>query len=1141
MNKHPLIGDNFAISSILMVTFSDFVDVAIRNRFKFHIAVVLISILMVPGLIQTLTPIDVEAYDMESPEMEAEQVIDTEFSAKELTVGFVVAIRDPHYIESGNQAPHVKEDGSPDRINLPIPQEIGDYQGLESGHSGEGIPEGGVFNLTFLRELEQKVMIARDDPLSQYYRPVVSELTGESANGTLSLYEQFEAFMDNSSLLTTSSLDPFGNEVPPPTNWSNCDYTNADGELIEFECLGYHDENLTQAHIDLAANRMIVASPNVFMRWTTNDRAFLPVEGSPAIGPVNGDLGEDGTFQNAVWMPGRWSASASWILIQLDREAMIEDGYTFDTVEARSEPGSMTWNGLDLYITPPKLTPEECIDGKESGLDPCSGDLALLSLEQSIRTSDQISVTTVAPPIGINLEVNRELQESIILLVIMFLCVLLLLWASLRRVSDVAIVGMTLGFSLLWMQGMVGWGIILGNQLEIKIISRSQFSNLLPILILALGIDDSLHALHRYKEERGKGKSTDEAVQISLSRVGRAIMLTSLTTMAAFAANFTSSIPALRSFGLEAALGVASAFILTGLWAPLIRYDIDTWLQRRNRLQEERDRLYMVPKYWLSRLSGGSAWAAPLILTISIVLTAIATPIMLSLEGDFKVEDFIEEESEIAQSVFLINDRFSSEGEPGLLLVEGDVLDPEVYAAISDLRTNMNTPSPDDPGRFTTLPTGLVELHAIDELVDWSIGRMLYGTEPFEDAGWNSSATGNGVNCNSLSTGLPDTNDRGCLQFLFGFLAYYGIPGAGQIPEIPPSITALYIAPDCELNPNATHLCSDGSEPSYDRMTLRWGLIKPEQFTITKQALSELERDMSPFANLSNGEMMVRSSLDSATEEYPVTWAIYTGSPVTRYVAASSMQDELQGTLILGVFFCLLTLWWGFRPSINQTAAALRRGREEAGLLVAWGLLAGVSIGLVMGQVYGGTVGGICGLVVFFLNFFWGERALGLAIITTFPILIVVIWLYGMISAAGYGLNMVTVAIAAMSLGVGIDYVIHVVERYREEREKGRSVHSSLVAMGGASGLALVGSAVSDVTGFAIISLSPMGFFSAFGLFCALMIALSFIASMIITSSVFGMIGWREVRAESKKAGGLRQLQIDAERRLGISRSVSDA
>jgi uncharacterized membrane protein YdfJ with MMPL/SSD domain len=252
------------------------------------------------------------------------------------------------------------------------------------------------------------------------------------------------------------------------------------------------------------------------------------------------------------------------------------------------------------------------------------------------------------------------------------------------------------------------------------------------------------------------------------------------------------------------------------------------------------------------------------------------------------------------------------------------------------------------------------------------------------------------------------------------------------------------------------------------------------------------------------------------------------------------MQNELQGTLILGVYLCLITLWWGFRPSVNQSTAALRRGKEEVALLATWGLLAGFAIGAIMSQIYGGTVGGICGLVIFLLNFFWGERALAFAVITTFPILVVVVWLYGMIALAGYGLNMVTVAIAAMSLGVGIDYVIHVVERYREEREKGRSVHSSLVAMGGASGLALVGSAVSDVTGFAIISLSPMGFFASFGLFCALMIALSFIASMVIASSVLGIIAWREIRAESIRAGGIRQLQINAENRLGISGGVTD-
>ena len=1108
-----------------MRDFSAVADFSLRNRPKIHVSIVLLSLLMIPGLLQTLTPIDVESYDMDGPEMVAENVIDAEFSSKEVTVGFVVSVRDPYYSENGSQAPHTDGDGNPIVEELPVPQEVVSFQGQGNGLVGEGIPVGGIFNLTVLREIQQKIEIVRNDTLAQFYRPLVSELT-EEANGTLSLYELIDAFMGNRSLLTRDTTDPLGNIVFAKTNWTDC------GVL---ECLGFGDPNLTQAHVDMAVNRMIVASPSAFMRWSTNDRAFLYDPESPVIGPYGGVIGESGEFENAAQLPGRWAASGSWILIQVDKEEMRASGYTFVWGEARSEENSMSWNGFDLYITPPDITPQECAESKEAGNGPCSADWALIGLEYSLRATDQHVITKLAPPVGVNAEVNRELQESAILLATMFICVLILLFASLRRVSDVGIVAMTLGFSLLWMQGLIGWGMILGNTFDVKIISRSQFSNLLPILILALGIDDSLHALHRYKEERKQGKDPEESVRISLSRVGRAIMLTSMTTMAAFAANFTSSIPALRSFGLEAALGVASAFLLTGIWAPLIRYDIDNWLEKRGRLIDESEkRIYLVPEHWLSRISGYSAWAAPLIMIVTLVLTAIATPVMLSLEGDFKVEDFIEEDSEMNQVVLIINERFSSEGEPALILVEGDILNPAVYDAIGELRVNMNNISSEDPQRYTTLPTGQVELHAIDELVGlWAVGSLLSNSTPFEVAGWNSSAPGNGVGCNSVN-GIPDISSRGCLRFFFGFVSVYGIPAAGVIPEIPPSIPALYISPECEINPIATFLCLDGSNPRYERMTMRWGIVRPEQFEFTEQVLEEMDRDLSGFANLSLTDMSERSESSSETEEYPVTWVITTGSPVTRYVAASSMQNELQGTLVLGVYFCLITLWWGFRPEVNQSKFALRRGKEELALLSAWGLLAGFAIGGVMMQIYGVNVGVLCGLIVFILNFLWGERSLALALITTIPILTVVVWLYGMIAFAGYGLNMVTVAIAAMSLGVGIDYVIHVVERYREERSKGRSVHTSLVAMGGASGLALVGSAVSDVTGFAIISLSPMGFFSAFGLFCAIMIALSFIASMIIASGVLGIFGWRDVRQEVHEAGGIRKLQMNAEKHLGI-------
>jgi predicted RND superfamily exporter protein len=179
---------------------------------------------------------------------------------------------------------------------------------------------------------------------------------------------------------------------------------------------------------------------------------------------------------------------------------------------------------------------------------------------------------------------------------------------------------------------------------------------------------------------------------------------------------------------------------------------------------------------------------------------------------------------------------------------------------------------------------------------------------------------------------------------------------------------------------------------------------------------------------------------------------------------------------------------------------------------------------------FGGDVAVWPALLVFILGTFWGLRSLGVALMTTGPILVVVIWLYGLISGLGYGLNMVTVAIATLSLGVGIDYVIHVVERFREERHHGRAVYPSLVAVGGASGLALVGSAASDVLGFLVISLSPMGFFSLFGMFSAAMIFFSLIASLILATALIGLLNKDELQADLQAAGGTwQQMQHLAE------------
>ena len=1068
-----------------MRDFAHVADFLVPRRKQAHLAILLLSLLMLPGISATFSPIDIESYDLESPELDANEVLREEFSSAGNIWAFGVYIRD-----SG-------QFGEPDSdVSM-----IADYTG-----EGQGVvePEGGILNLTVLREIDAKAEYLRQHEISEFYLSFASQITGEPAVGIIDLAMDFRAFMSGQSALTSLRIDPETlTMAPPSTNWTDC------GVL---ECLSFDDENLTQSHIDLAAHRLANHSAGDFLRLLSNDRAFTPDPSSPVIGPYGHQMFEDGTITSEQWGPGRWSASAAWMLVNFDREAMQSNGWTFSWLNASSDFG-YEWDGVTLETKPVHNSVEHCRESALAGEAPCAVEWLYLALEEDLRATDDMVVTLMLAE-GVNVEVNRELLSSAYLIAIMAVVVTILLWLSLRRASDVAIVAVGLVLSLLWMQGLIGWAIILGQRYGMEVIFRSQFSNLLPILVLALGIDDSLHALHRYKEERREGASPEQAVHTSISRVGRAILLTSTTTIVAFMANMTSNIAALRSFGIEAGLGVLSAFILTGLWVPLVRYDFDLWMESRGKLQEEKEGLvHMVPQSWLAGVTTTSARHAPVVAALTILITAMAVPMMFSLEGDFQVEDFIESESDLALGIGLINERFSDEGEPGFILVEGDIANPKVIAAFGEFRSNVNSHGPEDSDQISRLPTGEVEMIAIDGILSFAKAAMAWNNTPFVEAGWNPSAEDGGVGCDKDVLGLPSLDDRQCLIFLYGFVLTRGVPESGGYPPLPPSIVAEYIHAAEELDYERPWLTVSGEVPHYPRASMRYGISSPEQFALVEPALAQLEQDMAPLQELARNPLRERGKISSADEEYPITWAIPTGEPVIRFVAANSMQEEMQGTLLLGVVFCTITLWWGFREETSVSQRWQEGMQDRADFTRRVGSTVVVT-GVITYFLFGTGYALAFATLALVLSILWGTMPFFIAAVTTGPIFVVIVWLYALIALAGYGLNMITVAIAAMSLGVGIDYVIHFIERYREEREKGTTPHLSLAAVGSASGLALFGSAVSDIAGFLVINQSKMGFFSTFGLFCAIMIGLSLIASMVLTPAVLGLLHRKSLVSE---------------------------
>ena len=106
----------------------------------------------------------------------------------------------------------------------------------------------------------------------------------------------------------------------------------------------------------------------------------------------------------------------------------------------------------------------------------------------------------------------------------------------------------------------------------------------------------------------------------------------------------------------------------------------------------------------------------------------------------------------------------------------------------------------------------------------------------------------------------------------------------------------------------------------------------------------------------------------------------------------------------------------------------------------------------------------------------------------------------------GFALNFVTATIGAISIGVGIDYSIHMTERYREELGRATDKMAALRQAARGTGVALVASAASSIVGFAIMGFAPMPLFASYGMLTAIMIFLALAASILVLPSLLILV-----------------------------------
>jgi predicted RND superfamily exporter protein len=128
------------------------------------------------------------------------------------------------------------------------------------------------------------------------------------------------------------------------------------------------------------------------------------------------------------------------------------------------------------------------------------------------------------------------------------------------------------------------------------------------------------------------------------------------------------------------------------------------------------------------------------------------------------------------------------------------------------------------------------------------------------------------------------------------------------------------------------------------------------------------------------------------------------------------------------------------------------------------------------------------------------------AIIVLFPVGLSSLWVVGSMAALGLKWNVLTVMVTALTLGIGIDYSIHMWRRFEVELERQENHWDALRAALSTTGVALILSALTTAFGFLVLLYSPMPVIQDFGLITAVTVLFSLILALILLPVLVEMV-----------------------------------
>ncbi|KGM09255.1 efflux RND transporter permease subunit [Cellulomonas bogoriensis] len=749
----------------------------------------------------------------------------------------------------------------------------------------------------------------------------------------------------------------------------------------------------------------------------------------------------------------------------------------------------------------------------DPGLDPGERTEAGTTLRDALDAEDLGWFT--ADPFSMEL-LDQELEDQMtdelpILLAVSTLLIVGVLVALFRRFADVALTLVGLAVVLVWFTGL---SVLLGPGFLGWTGPFSQIAIAVPVMLVGLAVDYSVHLVSRYREERAGGQAPAPASGRAIRTVGVALLLVTITTMVGFLSNVQSPLPPIADFGVFTAAGMFAAFVVMGLLIPAARQLLD----RRG----DRDPDPVPGGGGDSRLGRAVGRVADVAIRFpwTVIGTATAVAVVGTLaatdvDTEFSQEDFVPEDTRAADILDRMEDVFGGNvAEQTFVLVEGDMTDVTLGQALADLRTDLADVQDVRTADGTADATSPVSLVA--EIVD---SADLLRTQLVEQA---RVAVGQTPPDQALP--LPEELEAEDLPDVDAGLGTD--PGApdGPVGQIDEDELRDRLPPGTELQDALLQLL--GPEELADLVAEQAAeQARAEQLdaigTDTAEALAALDpRDVDlqtledigyPLDDLPADTRDLLAATDDVQALGWVDGDLADDADLDAlYDAIATVAGDELGTVLAEDRTSGLVLISteageeGAQPLREELLQALGPVQEVAEdvVVVSEQLVIQETLDLLVDaqveKILFSLGAALALLVLFYLV---TQRRPLLGVITMVPTLFAVPLVLGFMWVMGLPFNALTATVASIAVGFGVDYGIHLSNRFREERERTEDAETAARETVVHTGAALAGSAVTTALAFGVLVFSGLLPLRQFGVITAVTMVTALVATLLVQTS----------------------------------------